>query len=143
VLFIDEVSMVTSILFSMINKRLQENFNCNDLVGGIAVILLGDFQQLDPITGHAMHSSCVTHLVLDEHADRYGLGTPREDGLNLFIKFRLILLKEQMRVSSDTVLIDKLTQMRNTEIEMPITQQIVEHLYSMVLTPQDIADRPS
>jgi hypothetical protein len=105
----------------MINKLLQEIFNCNDLFGGIAVILLGDFQQLDPITGDAMHSSCVRHLVLDEHADRYGLGTPREDGLNLFIKFRLILLKEQMQVSSDTVHSDMLTQLRNTNIERPVT----------------------
>ena len=51
VLFIDEVSMVTSILLSMINKRLQEMLNCNDIFGGIVVILLGDFQQMDPITG--------------------------------------------------------------------------------------------
>jgi hypothetical protein len=128
VLFIDEVSMVTSILLSMINKRLQEMLNCNDIFGGIVVILLGDFQQMDPITGYAMHTSCVTHLVLEEHADRYGLGTPREDGLNLFIKFCLILLKEQMQASSDIVHIDTMTQLRNTEIERPVTQQIVKRL---------------
>ena len=142
VLFIDEVSMVTSILLSMINKRLQEILNCNDIFGGISVILLGDFQQMDPITGYAMHTSCVTHLVLEEHADRYGLGTPWEDGLNLFIKFLLILLNEQMRASLDIVHIDTMTQLRNTEIERPVTHQIVELLYSMFLTPQDVADRP-
>jgi hypothetical protein len=47
-----------------------------------------------------------------------------------------------MRASSDIVHTDMMTQMRNTEIERPVTQQIVERLYSMVLTPQYIADRP-
>jgi hypothetical protein len=112
----------------MINKRLQEIFNCNDIFGGIAANSLGDFKQLDPVTGDAMHTSCVIHLVLEEHANRYGLGTPREDGINLFIKFCLILLKEQMRVSTDTVHCDTLTQLRNTNIERPVTQQIVERL---------------
>ena len=80
----------------MIDKRLKGIFNCSDLFGGIAVILLADFQQMDPLTGTALHTSCVDHLVHEENADRYGLGTPREDGINLFIKFRLILLTEKM-----------------------------------------------
>ena len=89
-----------------------------------------------------MHTSCVEHLVLDEHADRFVIGTPCEDGISLFIKFRLILLTEQMRVSSDIEHSYMVTQLRNTNIERPVTQQIVERLYSMVLTPQDIADWP-
>ena len=57
--------MVTSILFSMIDKRLKEIFNCSDLFGGIAVILLGDFQQMDPVTGISLPTSIVDHLVYE------------------------------------------------------------------------------
>ena len=69
----------------MINKRLQENFNCSDLFGGITVILLGDCQQVDPVTGTALHTSAVDQLIYDKNADRDVLGTPRKDDISLFI----------------------------------------------------------
>ena len=61
------------------------------MFGGIAVILLGDFQKLDPGKGKSLPSSIVEHLVHYSHADRYVIGTPSEDGINLFIQFCLIL----------------------------------------------------
>ena len=47
-----------------------------------------------------------------------------------------------MQNSSDIEYSDTVTQLRNTHIDRPVTQQIVERLYSMVLTSQDIADQP-
>ena len=44
-LFIDEISLVTPILLSMIDKRLKEIFNNNNVFGGISMILLGDLFQ--------------------------------------------------------------------------------------------------
>ena len=44
-LFIDEISLVTPVLFSMLNKRLKQIFENNLPFGGLSVILLGDFQQ--------------------------------------------------------------------------------------------------
>lgn len=48
-LFIDEISLVTPVLFSMLNKRLMQIFENDRPFGGLSVVLLGDFQQLDPI----------------------------------------------------------------------------------------------
>ncbi len=56
-LFIDEISLVTPILLSMIDKRLKEIFNNNNVFGGISMILLGDFQQLDPVAGKSLSDS--------------------------------------------------------------------------------------
>ena len=82
---IDEVSLLTSIMISMIDKRLKEIFDSSELFGGIAVILLGDFQQLDPVKGKSLPSSIVEYLVHHAHADRYVIGATHEDGINLFI----------------------------------------------------------
>lgn len=56
-LFIDEISLVNPILLSMIDKRLKEIFNNNIVFGGMAMILLGDFQQLDPVAGKSLSDS--------------------------------------------------------------------------------------
>ena len=47
-----------------------------------------------------------------------------------------------MQNSSDIEHSDMVTQLRNTNIERPVKQQILKRLYFMVLTPQDIADQP-
>ncbi len=141
-LFVDEVSLVTSILLSMIEKRLKEIFDCSELFGGISVILLGDFQQLPPTAGQSLHASTVDHLVYDQHASTYVVGTPNEDGINLFTQFRLIVLTEQMRNSSDIAHAGMTEQLRRTDVESPVTQDIVDRLTTMIITPQDIYDRP-
>ena len=56
-LFIDEISLVNPILLSMIDKRLKEIFKNNIVFGGMAMILLGDFQQLDPVAGKSLSDS--------------------------------------------------------------------------------------
>jgi hypothetical protein len=141
-LFIDEVSLLTSIMISMIDKRLKEIFDSSEIFGGIAVILLGDFQQLDPVKGKSLPSSIVEHLVQHAHAYRYVIGTPREDGINLFIQFQLILLTEQMRASTDIDHTSMNDQLRDTSIEKPVTQDIVQCLQRMIITPQDVTERP-
>jgi hypothetical protein len=70
ILFIYEVSLLTSIMISMIDKSLKEIFDSLEIFGGIAVIMLGDFQQLDPVKGKSLPSSIVEHLVNRAHADR-------------------------------------------------------------------------
>lgn len=50
-LIIDEISMVTSKLFMVLNERLHEMRQNNDVFGGVNVLLLGDFLQLKPPAG--------------------------------------------------------------------------------------------
>jgi hypothetical protein len=63
VIFIDEILLVTSILLSMIDKHLREILDSRAAYGGVSMILLGDFQQLDPVSGVPLTKSVVDHLV--------------------------------------------------------------------------------
>lgn len=48
-IIIDEISMVGSRLFSLVNKRLQQIFHIKKDFAGISIIVVGDFRQLAPV----------------------------------------------------------------------------------------------
>ena len=48
-LIIDEISMVSSTMISIINNRLTEIFDSNQPFGNINIIVLGDLFQLRPV----------------------------------------------------------------------------------------------
>ena len=48
-LIIDEESMISSLTLLFIHLRLTEITSCDDLFGGISVLLFGDFFQLPPV----------------------------------------------------------------------------------------------
>jgi hypothetical protein len=51
-LIIDEVSMIDSTMFSHIDKRLRQIFKQPDTIfGGISVLVVGDFNQKQPVSG--------------------------------------------------------------------------------------------
>ena len=77
---------------------------------------MGDFQQLNPVSGVALTKAVVDHLVYDQDPEKYIIGTPREEGINLFVNAQLIVLTEQMRASSDTQHTTMLEQLQNTDI---------------------------
>jgi hypothetical protein len=70
VIFIDEVFLVTSILLSMIDKHLKEILDSMTTDGGISMILLGDFKQLDPVSGVSLTKPVVDHLVYNQHPEK-------------------------------------------------------------------------
>lgn len=51
-LFIDEISMVPYEMLCMIESRLRQLKNPDELFGGINVIVFGDLLQLPPVRGH-------------------------------------------------------------------------------------------
>ncbi len=62
-LIIDEVSMVSAEMLTMIHQRLCQIFNNDQYFGGLSVILLGDFFQLRPVHGmFAFKNTLLWHL---------------------------------------------------------------------------------
>lgn len=55
VLIIDEKGMLAQVLLAWIDIRLRALFDADKPFGGIHVILLGDFQQLDPVQERALY----------------------------------------------------------------------------------------
>ena len=56
-LLIDEVSMVGSALLGMVYERLVQDLESQQLYGGMSVIGLGDFYQLQPCSQPALFTS--------------------------------------------------------------------------------------
>jgi hypothetical protein len=50
-LLIDEISMVSKEMFNIINNRLVALKGCDDVFGGISVLVFGDLLQLQPVNG--------------------------------------------------------------------------------------------
>ncbi len=48
-LIVDEISMVGAGMLAVINQRLCQIFQCDDIFGGIHVLFAGDFLQLPPV----------------------------------------------------------------------------------------------
>jgi hypothetical protein len=74
----------------MLNKRLKQIFENNLPFGGLSVILLGDFQQLDPIGCKSMSDAVIEHLVHNRRSNMYtsSVGVrayPRKSGKSLSV----------------------------------------------------------
>ena len=48
-IFIDEISMVGSLMFNKADIGLRQLFDCNKFFGGLNVIAIGDFYQMHPV----------------------------------------------------------------------------------------------
>jgi hypothetical protein len=138
VIFLDEVSLVTPILLSMIDKRLKEILDSSATWGGVSMIFLGDFQQLNPVSGVALTKAVVDHLVYNRETEKIiSLVLP------VIVNARLIILTQQMQASSDTQHTTMLEQLRNTDITRPVTLQLVDRLQHMILTTNDVRTTPN
>ena len=56
-LVIDEISMVSSMMVTMISRRLAEIYDNNSPFGGINIIVVGDIFQLRPVLGKAIYTN--------------------------------------------------------------------------------------
>ena len=99
-LFIDEISMVPYEMLCMINSRLRQLKNSEELFGGINVLVFGDLMQLPPVRGKQVFQQ-------PEHL---------QPATHLWQLFTLIELTENMRQQGDTTFIDILNALRVGEL---------------------------
>ena len=93
-LIIDEISMVSSVMFTFIHRRLVSLTKNEDFFGGLNIILMGDFFQLKPVRGHFAFTN---HI--------------------LWNLFKPVILKENMRQKGDSLYKELLNRARIGKLE--------------------------
>ena len=131
ILVVDEVSMMTAAQLAFIDHRLREVGDRTLPLGGMAVILMGDFHQLPPVGTEPIYRSAL-HPVAKR-------GAKQQAGAQLFKSFRLIELTQQMRAASCITQKDLVDNFRTRT--NPIHQDNLAKL--KVLTQRDIEDDPT
>ena len=133
-IIIDEISMCSAILFANIEQRLREATKSHLPFGGKHIIITGDFFQLDPVGNAPLYSTLlkVFKVVPERNRDKLSLynkaNKPLVTGANLFSKFKLYELKEQMRAADDPKQIQLIEDMRNLDNSQPITHELLQDL---------------
>ena len=56
--------MISFIMLNRVDKNLKAAKNSNALFGGINIIFVGDFFQLDPVTNKALHYQSESERIL-------------------------------------------------------------------------------
>ena len=117
-LIIDEISMVSYRVLRMINCRLQELKQSNELYGGINVLLFGDLMQLPPVSKTSNSSYCFQQ-------------PPEMAGeVHLWQCFNFTELSSNMRQQGDPTFIDLLNNLRVGQLNME-QLQILDDLRSL------------
>jgi hypothetical protein len=144
-LLIDEISMVSPALLGMMHERLQQAMDNNLPFGGLEVIALGDFYQLQPCNPPAMFTA-IMDMVQGGGAERTGPINStgyRQVGAGLFKTFKLIELKQQMRAREDTIHSAWVEKFRDPSCRQPVDDEFIALLHSRALSEQDVIDDPS
>ena len=138
ILVIDEISMLNVVMLALIDLRLRQCFDSEKLFGGIHIILMGDMFQFPPI-GRKLNKPALYQAAVLCSRNRKLPNNSYRTGANLFMKFRLLPLKEQKRADADFARF--LKPLRDTSREHPVTRDWVKKLRT--LTATDIQDDPS
>ena len=134
-IIIDEISTVQPHMLGYINARLQEaTQNYDSPFGGIAVVLLGDFDQLPPVGGTSIpelamtmlqrnidntgHGKMNAPLLLNKKDDEANITSIARRGVEVFLKANHVKLTRQHR-SEDRDHTELLNRMSNGEAITP------------------------
>lgn len=123
VIFIDEIFMVGSGMFSFINLRLQEIRGCTKPFGGISVVAVGDLFQLKPVMDSWIFTQRVDGLQV--------LGTNLWKDL-----FHFYELEEIMRQRDDLEFAQLLNRLREGKHKIP---EDIEKLKSRITAKEELS----
>lgn len=76
ILIIDEISMLTSKMFSMVDDVCREIRQSREPFGGIQVVIVGDFFQLPPITKIEVERSAQATLIKESPGGNFAYDSP-------------------------------------------------------------------
>lgn len=115
---IDEISMLDACTLANVEKNATAALGAHPQklpFSGKHLVLMGDFHQLSPVKGEALHKSLVAHSKFNPGRKQRSVAhnTLHIHGVNLFSRFVRVNLTEQMRAGGDpqhTEFIEKLRQ---------------------------------
>jgi hypothetical protein len=138
-LLIDEISMVSPALLGMMHERLCQAMDSIQPFGGMEVIALGDFYQLQPCNPPALFTA-IMDIVQGMWNQR---ALYRQVGAELFKTFKLIELKQQMRAREDQIHSHWVERFRDPTCSNPVDDDFIALLHSRLLSEQDVINDPS
>jgi len=124
-IIIDEISLCGASLFRIVDQRLRQIFNPDEIFGGIPIIVLGDFKQLQPVKDK---------YVFD--IDGYD-GYEKLSNMMLWSNFKLYELNECMRQRDDKAFAEALTTIGRYGL-IGLNDQQVALLNSRIVKLEDI-----
>ena len=126
---IDEVSFNELEIFGHIDGRLRQLTGNKDVVcGGIPLLLIGDNHQKAPTTGNPWYKDMVKSA--EDHGALLagGPATAKSRGLELLQAARRVQLRRNMRAMFDPAFVKVQEQMRDTDLEWPVSTAFVRGL---------------
>ena len=147
ILLIDEVSMVGSFMFGVIDLRLRDIMQSDLPFGGLGIVVMGDFFQLaavgdTPLPTAVLNAQMQKFAAKDAKHELAGISTT---GGFLFEKFRMFKLTQQMRVDVGDQEHTKMVESFQSTVGQAPTEKrsFLQALANKYLTPEDVAADPS
>ena len=138
VLMIDELSMYTTTMLALLERRARQAKAIDLPWGGMSVICIGDLFQLEAMFGESIYKTMMSHLVIN--TTNVLPTRPKFQGACLFREFRLVTLKENNRTLKDPVRTAYLNHLRSITVEYPINDKFISSL--KILSTRDLIDNP-
>ena len=138
VLMIDELSMYTTTMLALLERRARQAKEVDLPWGGMSVICIGDLFQLEAMFGDSIYKTMMSQLVIN--TSKVYPSLPKFQGAVLFRDFRLVTLKANNRTLKDPVRTAFINHLRSTTIEYPINDKFISSM--QILSTQDLVDNP-
>ena len=144
-LVVDEVSFLGTPHLHHLDRRMRQLLDCELPFGGLVVVLPGDFHQLMPVMGFALHHSLVVNALddatlktLDITKGKQSANGADRKGSQLMKGFRRLRLTQQMRAADDEVHAAHVAQMRDVDSTQAVCDELIAAFRP--LTPAAIAE---